>query len=149
MELGDSVRRVQALYPRIWHACHRHPHAVTRRSGLTEREGTLLAHLADGRLRSPADLARHLGVAPSTLSETVDGLVDAGLVERRRRRGDRRRVDFVVTDAGREAIADASPLDPVRLGRALASLGEAERRRAVEGLALIADACDDLERHDA
>jgi DNA-binding MarR family transcriptional regulator len=135
------VRRIQALYPKIWHACHRHPRAAAKDGGLTERQSTVLSHLADGTLSRPSELAKHLGVAASTLSEAIDELVELGLVERRRHGDDRRRVDFVVTEAGARALEEGSPLDPIRLAAALEKLAPADRERAVEGLALLADAC--------
>lgn len=141
MSIRDDARRVQAAYPKIWHACHRHPGAAAREGGLTERQGTVLAHLADGRLGRPAELARHLGIASSTLSEAVDQLVERGMVERRRHDEDRRRVDYVVTDAGHDALEQGSALDPARLRAALASLPPEARKRAIEGLEQLAAAC--------
>ncbi|UJR87378.1 MULTISPECIES: MarR family winged helix-turn-helix transcriptional regulator [Sandaracinus] len=140
----DAVRRIQVAYPKIWHACHRHPSAAARGGGLTERQGTVLVHLADGALSRPADLARHLGIAPSTLSEAIDQLVERGMVERRRHTDDRRRTDFEVTEVGHRAVEEGSPLDPARLRAALAWLSAEERARAVEGLTLLADACTTL-----
>jgi DNA-binding MarR family transcriptional regulator len=135
------VRRVQSLYPQIWHACHRHPRAAAKGGGLTERQSTVLSHLDDGRLHRPADLARHLGIAPSTLSEAIDELVELGLVERQRHDDDRRRFDFAVTEAGKRAMEEGSALDPERLQQAFDRMSAEERDRAVEGLALLANAC--------
>lgn len=136
-----DVRRIQALYPMIWHACHRHPRAASKGGGLTERQSTVLSHLAEGARSRPAHLARHLGIAPSTLSEAIDELVELRLVVRERHEADKRRVDFVVTEAGERALEEGSPLDPERLAAALARLDDDGRRRAVEGLALLAEAC--------
>ena len=45
-----------------------------------------------------------------------------------------------LTEAGREALAANSVLDPERLGTVLAGMGAGERRKAVEGLKLLAAA---------
>ena len=146
LRLMSDVREVQGLYPRIWHACHRHPQDLERETGLSDRQAQLLAHLADGRLRRPRDLAQHVGIRTSTLSEAIDDLVRRGLVDRRVHPGDRRRVDFQVTAAGLDALSRGSPLDADRVEAALALLSESDRKNAVDGLRLLAKACDALAR---
>jgi DNA-binding MarR family transcriptional regulator len=56
---------------------------------------------------SLADLRRTSTVTFSTLSEAISGLVDLGLVERRRRARDRRSVELSLTAAGDAALAAA------------------------------------------
>ena len=141
-----DLRRIQLAYPRIWHACHRHPSAAAREGGLTERQGMLLAHLASGPDASPTSLASHLGIAQSTLSEGIDQLVARGLVRRQRLEEDRRRVQVEITDDGWRVVDSGSALDPKRLAAALEHLDGADRRRAVQGLELLAEACAALSR---
>jgi DNA-binding MarR family transcriptional regulator len=139
MDAAEAAAAVQALYPRVWHTMHTtHP---TDRSAVSPRDTAILVHLVDADGVSPTALAAHLGVAPGTLSEGLGDLEERGLLVRTRHEDDRRRVAVSVTDAGRAAIATGSGLDGVRLARALALLGEDERRRVIDGLALLARAC--------
>jgi DNA-binding MarR family transcriptional regulator len=140
-EVAAQVLEIQVLYPRVWFACHaEHSDASAKKNGLSERESTLLAHLLAG-MSSPDDLGRHLGKSASTLSETVDGLVARGLVERKRREDDRRRVDLDVTDRGRETYSRGSALSADRLAAALERLSVSDRAAVVRGLSLLARAC--------
>lgn len=138
MPSDQYVRRVQRAYPQIWHHCHtQHP---GRGDALSERESTVLSHLSWDESRTPSDLARHLGIGASTLSEAVDKLVQRGLVERRVQPDDRRRVRYRLTDAGTDALDESSVLSTSRLRRIFERLGQ-DGERAVAGLELIAAAC--------
>jgi DNA-binding MarR family transcriptional regulator len=148
----EHVRRIQAFYPQVWHTCHRrHPPAAAKAGGLREREAMVLAHLSEDHFQTPPVLCRHLGINASTLSELLDGLEERGLVRRERREDDRRRQQITLTDEGRAALERGSALDPERVAAALGQLSEEERRRAVEGLGLLARACRalrDAESHE-
>jgi len=67
---------------------------------LSEQEG--------GRMRM-SELAQHLLLSPSGLTRRLDGLVSAGLVERRRCPTDRRGAFAVLTAAGRARLESAAP----------------------------------------
>jgi hypothetical protein len=83
MELDQSVVRVQAAYPRIYLACHtRHQNARSTADKISQRDGSLLAHLDEARAVGQSDLARHMSVAKSTLSEALAGLEECGFVAR-------------------------------------------------------------------
>jgi long-chain acyl-CoA synthetase len=66
----------------------------------------LLAFLSQGDWAASA-LADRLDVSRPSVTSLVDGLVKRGLVERRPSTDDRRRVDHVLTDAGRSALEAA------------------------------------------
>jgi DNA-binding MarR family transcriptional regulator len=139
--VAEQVLQIQVLYPRVWFACHaEHPDAQAKKNGLSERETNVLAHVIDG-MSSPDELGRHLGKSASTLTETVDQLEKRGLVERRRRDDDRRRIDLVVTERGRETYSRGSALSASRLTAALERLSSSERAEVVRGLSLLARAC--------
>ena len=66
--MDDDLLAVLRAYPQIYLACHvEHRTRSSSPSGLTARDSSLLAHVDDPQGSSPAALARHLGVAPSTL----------------------------------------------------------------------------------
>jgi DNA-binding MarR family transcriptional regulator len=64
--------------------------------------------LEKGETRS-VDVAEAFSYAPRTVTEALDGLEKAGLIERRASLEDRRSKRIVLTDAGREALALAQP----------------------------------------
>lgn len=128
-------------YPRIYLACHvEHRTRASSPTGLTARDGTLLAHIDDPEGSSPARLARHLGVAPSTLSAALSRLDAGGLLRLDPDPADARRRVVRLTAAGREAVARDSVLDPQRVSELLSRMAPADRRRAVAGLRLLGDA---------
>lgn len=136
-----DVRSVQTWYPQIYFACHvRHEHARTSPHQISQRDASLLAHLDEERPTSPASLARHLGIRPSTLSAAVAHLESLGYVRRARDPADRRRIELRLTRHGATLVSAGSVLDAERVRRVLARLGPAQRERALEGLELLAEA---------
>jgi DNA-binding MarR family transcriptional regulator len=139
--MDDDVLTIQLAYPRIWHACHRrHRRGPTDEHGPSERHVAILAHLDPKRSTRAGDLARHLGIGPSTLSEALDDLERHGYVKRRRHARDRRIVEIFIREKGKKAVAKESALDGSRVQRMLARLGDAERKAAVAGLELLSRA---------
>jgi DNA-binding MarR family transcriptional regulator len=67
-----------------------------------------LALLASREGQRPADLARSLGVTPSTTTALCDRLVQKGMISRRRRGSDRRSVYLVVSARGHEQLEKVS-----------------------------------------
>jgi long-chain acyl-CoA synthetase len=108
---------------------------------LTLPQYRMLAFLAEGTSAASV-LAGNLAVSKPSLTALADGLVARGLVERRPAAGDRRRVDHVLTTAGRSALTAADAAVQARLEGLLAHLPRAARRRAADGLALWLDALD-------
>ena len=67
-----------------------------------------LALLASREGQRPADLARSLGVTPSTTTALCDRLVQKGMISRRRRGSDRRSIYLIVSARGREQLEKIS-----------------------------------------
>jgi DNA-binding MarR family transcriptional regulator len=86
--------------------------------GLTLGDYQVLVYLseAEGRSMRMCDLAAQLRLSPSGLTRRLDGLVRAGLVERRPSDTDRRVMLAVLTGEGSAALAKAAPthVDSVR-----------------------------------
>jgi DNA-binding MarR family transcriptional regulator len=138
---NPDVLAVIRFYPQIYLACHvEHRTRGSSRSGLTSRDAAFLAHLDDPGGTGPAALARHLGIAGSTLSAALTRLAAQRLVRIEPDPADGRRRLVLLTEAGREIIASGSVLDPGRVAALLARLAPSERRKAVEGLKLLAAA---------
>ena len=143
-DLLDVLR----AYPQIYLACHvEHRTRGSSESGLTSREASFLTHI-EPEGRSPATLARHLGIGRSTLSAALARLEGLGLVATERDGGDARRKRVTLTETGRAAISESSVLDAGRVAALLGSMPDDERRRAVEGLKLLAAAARKLAEGD-
>jgi DNA-binding MarR family transcriptional regulator len=102
-ETGDEV--VDALLS----AAHR---VRTRTDAELRAAGMSLARLKVLKLLclGPAfmrDVGEALHIAPRTVTETIDGLESAGLVERRPDRVDRRRMQLTITPTGRARVIEA------------------------------------------
>jgi len=145
--MEDELLAIQRLYPQIFHACHvRHARSrATNRFRISERDQSLLAHLSLRHGRKATELARHFGIGLPTLSEALKRLERQGYVERARSGTDKRAVHVKLTAQGAEALRGTSVLDDVRLARALEHLTPKERRAAVEGLALLARGCREMQ----
>jgi DNA-binding MarR family transcriptional regulator len=86
------------------------PHALARRTGLSESELHSLRHLLGGPL-GPNDLARTLGVTSAASSGIVDRLEARGHVSRRPHPTDKRRTVVVISDSGRtEVLTQMRPM---------------------------------------
>jgi len=140
-----DVRAVQALYPRLYRACHvahvRRAHAPTR---VTAADSLVLGHLDARRPIRPTRLAAHLGAARSSLSATTKRLAALGYILRVPDPEDGRSVGLCLTAAGGRTMAPGSVLETGRVTALLARLTPPERACAVEGLGLRARAAEAL-----
>ena len=136
-----DVRQLMELYPRIYFACHtRHVRDQREDRTLSSHQASILDHLDEVDATGLTELARHMGVTPSTMSITVSRLVRQGYVERLRAKDDRRRVLLTLSASGARLKAEKSVLDPERCSRVLSRLPAAKRVAALEGLELLATA---------
>ncbi len=139
--LACHARQLLQHYPRIFFACHsRHVRDPGSRRVLSAHQASILDHLDEVEATSLMDLARHMGVTASTMSLAVERLVRHGYVLRSRDPRDGRRVNLTLSIAGARVRDAQSVLDPARVRSMLARLSPAERRRALEGLAILSRA---------
>jgi DNA-binding MarR family transcriptional regulator len=98
------LMRAHAATTRLLSAQLQEEHGLT----LNDYEALLvLSRAEDGRMKR-VDLARSLILTPSGVTRLLEGLEDAGLVERAACATDRRVTYAQLTDAGREKLVDAS-----------------------------------------
>jgi DNA-binding MarR family transcriptional regulator len=119
--------------------------AVSTSYRLSAKDSTLLTHLDEGSGMTAGQLARHLGVAASTLSAAIQRLESLGYLTRTARPRDRRTIELRLTASGAEAMASTSVLDRRRVAVLLARLTAREARQAIAGLALLARAAGELQ----
>jgi len=141
----DEVLEVQRLYPQIYVACHTdHIRAASTAWRVSSQDASILVHLDRETGLSPRRLASHLGVAPSTLSASIARLSNLGYITSTPRESDRRRRELRLTPRGAEAIRSTSVLDAERVRAMLGKLKPKERKEALRGLALLAEAARKL-----
>src|SRR5262245_5870141 len=144
---SEAVDTVLRCYPRIFFACHRrHVKDEVSRSVISQHQASILDHLDDVEGTSLLDLAQHMGVTPSTMSLTVDRLERGGYVTRTRSQQDKRRVDLRLTPAGVRIKRQDKVLEPELVAAMLARMGERQRKQALHGLELLAEAAVEMIR---
>jgi MarR family transcriptional regulator, organic hydroperoxide resistance regulator len=143
---GSSVAAVLTCYPKIYFACHmRHVRdAASRSRVLSAHQASILDHLDAVEPTAVHDLASHMGVTASTMSLHLDRLESGGFVRRARSRVDARRVELRLTPAGVRIKQQQKVLDPKLVESMLMQLTDTERRKAIEGLELLARAANEL-----
>jgi MarR family transcriptional regulator, organic hydroperoxide resistance regulator len=139
--MQDLVRDLMTYYPQIYFACHTR-HVRDSRAGrvLSANQASVLDHLDELEPTNLRTLAAHMGVTASTMSIAVDRLVRQGYVVRRKDAQDGRQVKLLLTRAGVRIKSEKSVLDPQLVRNVLSKLAPAERREALRGLALLAQA---------
>ena len=136
-----DVRLVQVAYPQIYFACHtRHVRRASTATQLSATDSTLLAHLDEHDPVRATTLAKHLGIAASTLSAAIARLAALGYVVQRRDAKDGRAIGLLLSPKGAAAMQASSVLESARVSKMLANLTPAERKRALNGLGLLARA---------
>jgi len=139
----SDITIVTTALPRIEFAC-RTRSITDAGSGITLTANQLrtLSHLDVDDPTMVTELADFLGVTPSTMSLNLKRLEFGGFIERSRDPADRRVMNVLLTESGVDAREQAAPFDPERVAAMLGRLRPDERRRALDGLAILADAAD-------
>ena len=138
---NSEVQQVLDAYPKIFFACHaRHVQDPKTRRVLSAHQASILDHLDSVEPTSLLDLAKHMGVTPSTMSITLDRLARHGYIARRRDPHDKRRSALRLTEAGERIRRAQSVLEPARVAGMLEALSQQDRAHALRGLALLAKA---------
>lgn len=141
----EDVFEIQRLYPQIYLACHNdHVRAASTDWRISSQDGSVLVHLDREAGTRPSALAKHLGVAPSTLSATIARLEKLGYLSNKPLEKDKRQRELKLTDRGAEAIAGTSVLNADRVNELLQKLTRDERKAAVRGLSLLARAAREI-----
>jgi DNA-binding MarR family transcriptional regulator len=139
--VGEALTAVMTLYPRIYFACHtRHVRDPQSQRLLSRHQASILDHLDEIEPTTVMELAAHMGVTAATMSLAIDRLERKGYAVRVKDAQDRRRVHVRLTSAGVRVREASSVLDASRVEALVARLTETERARAIEGLALLANA---------
>ena len=106
-------------------------------SGLSAPRLSALSVLVFVGPQSLAELAAAEQVRPPTMSRIVDGLVEAKLVTREAKPGDRRSVRIAATEEGKRLLEAGRERRVRALTSRLARLAESERRALTRGVEIL------------
>ena len=141
----SDVPMLLGALPRIHFACRaREVRDPDGEGVLSEHQARILAHLDVDDPVMVTELAEFMGVTASTMSLNLTRLERSGWISRARDPDDRRVMNVRLTEAGERMRDAATPLDPGRVDALLRALAPEDRSKAVEGLALLAEAADTL-----
>ncbi|MEZ5966886.1 MAG: MarR family winged helix-turn-helix transcriptional regulator [Planctomycetota bacterium] len=145
----DAVLAIQQAFPQVFHACHvRHRRARTDARRLSDRDSSVLAHIGSDAMGAARDLAKHFGVGAPAMSATLERLERLGYIERQQRSRTRPTRALALTAKGWQAMQATSVLDSERLTLLLGELNARDRKRAVDGLRLLARAASTMPRKE-
>ncbi|WP_051670666.1 MarR family winged helix-turn-helix transcriptional regulator [Bryobacter aggregatus] len=147
MVAKSDVETVLECYVRIYFACH------TRQVGdgkskkgidISTHQAKVLEYLDANDGMTVLDLARNIGVAPSTMSLTLDRLERGSFVRRQKDPSDGRRTLIYLTSDGDRIKRKQKVLEPDLIAAMLGKLPTAKRKEAMAGLRSLMDAATEL-----
>jgi MarR family transcriptional regulator, organic hydroperoxide resistance regulator len=142
---SDSTQEVARAFKRALAALRRMRGRETHCPGeLTDAQYSLLFCLRDQSQMSVRDLADAADLSAASVTEMLDGLATAGLVERRRSDRDRRVVLTSLTDAGRGLVEERRARFEPRLRAALEPFSEHDLLTAAAVLDGLRDMFDEV-----
>lgn len=113
--------------------------------GVTMAQCHALLEIEDQGKTTPGRLAKSIGLDKSTLSRTIDGLVNIGLVERTPHRSDRRSIHISLTDRGKNTSNLINLSNDDYYGRVFQIIQEEKREQVLECFRLLVKAMDSQE----
>lgn len=110
-ENADDSRQIMDALRRIVQLLRRTSNVAEKQAGMSAAQLFVLHKLADAGRLTVGELAERTLTSQSSVSEVVQKLVTAGLVERTRSSSDARSVILSLSEAGRKAV-ESSPAAP-------------------------------------
>jgi DNA-binding MarR family transcriptional regulator len=140
--IDRAIDRIQFCYPQVYFTCHtRHDRARSSETRVSTRDAQILVHL-DGPALTLSDLAAHMDLSRSTLSEALTRLERLGYVAKAPHAArDRRHIGLSLTRKGAAAVRAGSVLEGRRLRAVLSTLSTSQLDVVITGLETLARAC--------
>ena len=141
--IDGAIERIQFCYPQVYYACHtRHDRARSTSVHLSARDSEILVHLNTTQPMTLSQLAAHMDLSRSTLSEALTKLQALGYVDKAPHAAlDRRHIGLMLTKKGISAVRAGSVLEARRLRAVLSTLSKADLTKVIGGLETLARAC--------
>jgi DNA-binding MarR family transcriptional regulator len=133
----EAAAQIAELMSRTNRRIRRAAGQELRPIGVTPSQLRALRTLSQGPMRVSA-LAQRLDIVPRSATSVVDGLEEAGLVAREPDPDDRRATLVVVTDAGRQVLAELRARRQAGMAELLSRLTPDEQAELVRLLTLLA-----------
>lgn len=108
--------------------------------GITVAQCHALMEIGKNSEISLVDLASTLGLDNSTLSRTIDGMVEAGLVERRANPEDRRYLVITLTEKGKILFDSINRIFDQYFRNIFAAIPSEKHQQVMESLSLLTEA---------
>ncbi|MFQ6039144.1 MAG: MarR family winged helix-turn-helix transcriptional regulator, partial [Candidatus Aminicenantales bacterium] len=116
--------------------------------GVTLAQCHILVEVGSHREMSIVRLARELGTDSSSLSRTVDGMVQRGLLRRERNPSDRRYLRLSLTEQGKRLFASIEAYANAYVQRLFAHIPPDKQARVIESVGLLAEAMGKCQSED-
>jgi DNA-binding MarR family transcriptional regulator len=113
----------------LWRASHTCTGEALDTIGLTTAQFAVLNVVAGREATIQQQLSSDMGTDPSAMVKLINGLEEAGLVERRRRPNDRRAWEVAITGKGQRTLARARRLAAHAEEKVLGGLTVDDRRK--------------------
>jgi DNA-binding MarR family transcriptional regulator len=114
--------------------------------GVTTSQCHALLEIGEQGPASIKDLAQVMGLDPSSLSRTVDGLVAAGHVSRAENPDDRRYATISLTGQGKKKIDEINFRSDAAFGVILSKFPEEQQETVVETLKTVAETLSEINK---
>ena len=140
--MASDVQLVSEMLSRIHFACRARVTRVGDGLEVSEHQARILGLLDPDDPAMVSELAEAMGVTASTMSLNLKRLEERGLITRQRDPADRRVMNVRLSGYGAEVREGLGELDVARVDAVLRALGREERRLALRGLLVLAEAAD-------
>lgn len=120
-----------------------------RPEGLSVPQFRALRFVKDNAGASLSNIADHVGVALSSMSKLIDGLVTRELVTRLVAPDDRRRITLELTDAGQAALRASHKGTAARFTQRLETLSDQDRAMVLQTMHVLHDLFEQRDMNEA
>jgi DNA-binding MarR family transcriptional regulator len=134
LENESVIKEIVVAIRQLYRGVYLDSSKMSRRFGLTGPQGNVLRTLIQHGPLSSAELSRKLFVTPSNMTGIIDRLENKGLIERIKKKGDRRIVLINLTEKGIELSKNVPDSIEKKLISGLADLEPEEVRSLLKAM---------------
>lgn len=132
--METSETNIVLLLRRIVRAVEISSRKLSKQFNTTPAQVLALRQLLNSHEKSLAKLADEVGLSSSTMVGVVDRLEKKGLVLRNRSQQDRRLVNIIITEKGKDYLKDSPKLLQDKLTDSLSSYSSIDKNKILESL---------------
>jgi DNA-binding MarR family transcriptional regulator len=141
--IQQTIDRFWATIPPVWHRVRGNLRATAAENfGITVEQFHILRHIRKG-FKSTSELAEVKQISRSAISQSVDVLVENGLISRCQSMQDRRYVQLELTPNGNELLNAILQKNRAWMTEKLSGLGQDNLRAMMEGMEVLGKAFDE------